>query len=353
MTERDIDLISELKETFMEDDWAKTSQAVKENEAHITRAWNNAKKGRDIIKELNKFPEIADLSEPGYGVEFKRSFKFYMNLGHLAHLYQPFVYLQAEQNKIQDAVTELIEIDSVFRKLCSNARFLIAKLVCTTAMRSNIQTANFIANNPQIPKESLELLAKHFKPLTDEQCSLRNPLIYEYLSFKNDTNFIETTGCTKLLFKRNSVLRIYRNFYDQRINVLSNSMEIKSRHFSVWPSKYLDWLPVSIGSEHHLPWYYRCYNPMGSMFICYLACPRIFRGEQEVTTNIPIRSDLLQIVLNKRLGKDINLKARAYSDEYIIDIENKKIFSPGPDGIPHNKDDIKLIINPQVLNLTN
>ena len=72
----------------------------------------------------------------------------------------------------------------------------------------------------------------------------------------------------------------------------------------------------------------------------------------QIKTKLQIHSDLLQIVLNKRLGKDINLKARAYSDEYIIDVDNKKIFSPGPDGIPHNKDDIKLIINPEVLNFT-
>jgi hypothetical protein len=41
----------------------------------------------------------------------------------------------------------------------------------------------------------------------------------------------------------------------------------------------------------------------------------------------------------------------AYSDEYIIDAEKKIIFSPGPDGKSYTKDDIKLPINPQVLNL--
>ena len=60
---------------------------------------------------------------------------------------------------------------------------------------------------------------------------------------------------------------------------------------------------------------------------------------------------MLQIVLNLRLGRDINLKARAYSDEYIIDIENKKILSPGPDEKVGTDDDIFLPINPQVLNL--
>jgi hypothetical protein len=70
-------------------------------------------------------------------------------------------------------------------------------------------------------------------------------------------------------------------------------------------------------------------------------------------TSIWIQDDLLQIILSKRLGKDLSLKARAYSDKYIIDVENNKIFSPGPNGKPHTKDDIKLWINPEVLGLQN
>jgi len=50
-------------------------------------------------------------------------------------------------------------------------------------------------------------------------------------------------------------------------------------------------------------------------------------------------------VLSKKLGSELSLKARAYSDRYIIDMERKKIFSPGPDGKPHTCDDIKLLIN--------
>jgi hypothetical protein len=53
--------------------------------------------------------------------------------------------------------------------------------------------------------------------------------------------------------------------------------------------------------------------------------------------------------LDKRLGKEVSLKARAYGDEYIVDVENKKIFSPGPDGKPNTRDDIKLSINPDLL----
>ncbi len=66
-------------------------------------------------------------------------------------------------------------------------------------------------------------------------------------------------------------------------------------------------------------------------------------------TAMRIQDDLLQIVLKKRLGKEVSLKARAYGDEYIVDIENKKILSSGPDGQIDTRDDITLPINPEVL----
>jgi hypothetical protein len=70
-------------------------------------------------------------------------------------------------------------------------------------------------------------------------------------------------------------------------------------------------------------------------------------------TAVKIQDDLLQIVLNKRLGRNFSLKARAYGDEYIVDVENRKIFSPGPDGKADTSDDIMLRFNPEVLGWQN
>jgi hypothetical protein len=347
LSEQDITVISELKESFKESDWANIPPAVKENEANIIRAWQKSKTAREVINKLNKFPELADLTDPNIPAQFKLSYRITANLMRLSSLYYAYIYLQSDQVNIHNAVTELIEIDTVCRKLCSNARNFLLKLTCTGILNSNMEVANFIVNNPQTSKESLVLLYEQFKPLAGEQYSMRNPLIYEYLLHKRDAHILEMTGFAKFLFKRNSILRVYRNFYDHQINGLSNFPEAKEQDLSVWPSKYMDWLPASVDSEGCLPWYYICYNPTGLILIR-VSLPQKWRFESKTTIDLPIRSDLLQIVLNKRLGKEINLKARAYSDEYIIDVENKKIFSHGPDGQPHTKDDIKLIINPEV-----
>jgi hypothetical protein len=212
----------------------------------------------------------------------------------------------------------------------------------------NIQIANFIINNPQTSRDSVELLAQHFTPLTNEDIYLRNPIIFDYLSFKNELRTISTKSRLKYAvfspLRLNSSFRVHRNYCDNWIAAEENRQDIEE--FKVWPTLYPN-LPVTIDPNGNFPWYYKAYNPIGSMMIGILtpALERIF----QIRTKLQIHSDLLQIVLNKRLGRQISLKALTYSDKYIIDIENKKIFSPGPDGQLHTEDDIKLIINPEVL----
>ena len=72
-----------------------------------------------------------------------------------------------------------------------------------------------------------------------------------------------------------------------------------------------------------------------------------------IKTKLQIHSDMLQVVLNKRLGEEVSLKARYFSDEYIIDIEKRIISSTGPDREIGTKDDIKLPINLELLDWKN
>ena len=346
LSEQDITLLSELKEVINEADWSKISQTLEEKSEDIILAWNNAKKGREIINELNKFGEIADLTEPNFGAYNG----FLTNLRELGFLHRAYARLQTKQGSTQIAAGQLIDFDSVIRKLGINARTTITKLQCYSHMGVDIQTANFIINNPQTSQESLELLARHFAPLEIEQISLRNQLITEYLTFKNilySLPFLRRSPQVRNLpfIKRNSTLRVSRNWFNDLICTYEKQQTTKSEELSVWPWIYPDLGPVDL--EDQFPWYYKSYNPVGSTLleITALALGRVF----EIKTNLEVHCDLLHIVLNKRLGKEISLKARAYSDEYIIDLENKKIFNPGPDGQPHTEDDIKLIINPEVL----
>ena len=146
--------------------------------------------------------------------------------------------------------------------------------------------------------------------------------------------------------KWNSTVRVCRNVFDEQLENIGESKEPNNEPLSVWPKIYPDLGPVEINRDIE-PWYYRKYNPLGCELL------RIMLPPLNVIiiskTNIEVQNDLFQIVLNKRLGKQVNLKARAYSDEYIIDLNKKIIFSPGPDGQAYTEDDIKLFINPAVI----
>jgi len=345
LTESDSKLIAEIRGIIKTGTTSEISKTLNYYGEEIKQIWADNETARDIIHRLNEFPEIADLTEPGFDYKPMRL----KDLVELAYFYEVYVYMQAEQDDIHDVTLQLIELDSVFRKLSLNARPWIGKAVWNICMTADMVTANTIANNARASQESIELLAGYFTPLTKEQLSLRNGVLFEYLLMKNIISDVlgrSKAGKTPLL-KKNSTLRFYRNVCDGGINTLENIEDSTNVRFSVWPSVYPRIGPVSFHTRKPLPLLYICYNPVGSLFMR----TRSFTYENLLRrkTAAKIQDDLLQIVLNKRLGKDVSLKARAYSDEYIVDIENRKIFSPGPDGQVDTRDDIMLRINPEVL----
>ena len=247
--------------------------------------------------------------------------------------------------------------DSVVRKMNLNARSLVIKLICRIIMSNNIIIANSIANKVETTKESLDLLVNHFKPITKEQISLKNPIIFEYLVFKESiTKFPESNMEKKLsLFKENSTLRILKNKCDDWLSTQEENNNVQKIKLSAWPIFYPFREPVfPEKTKDYLPSpfsLYTWYNPIGSVVIKQITNDQNTKNQREFTV-LKKMDDLLQIVLSKRSGKELDFKTLTYGDEYIIDIENKKIFSPGPDGKNGTEDDISLPINPEVLGLT-
>lgn len=344
LSDEDVKNLEAITEIFKKADYSEISAGLIANSENILLIWKNAGKGRDGIDELSKFPEIADLTKPTIQFEFL----FLKNLKRLVRLYRAYICLQSCQGNEEIALKELLQFDGVFRKLNLNARSLITKLVCDGCFAADIESANFIINNPKTTQDSLIRLAEYFTPPAIEQVTWQNSIKFEYLMFKYELNKISDEPKLKYsllsLLKLNSTFRLYKNFCDGWLAIEENQPEIEE--LTVWPAIYPK-LTVTIDSNCNLPWYYKAYNPIGSTLLGILI-PALDKVIQ-IKTKLQIHYDLLQIVLNKRLGKEVSLKARAYSDNYIIDIEKKKIFSPGPDGESHTKDDIKLIINPEVL----
>ena len=180
---------------------------------------------------------------------------------------------------------------------------------------------------------------------------MRNPIIGEYLGLRQ---FILKGPQSKMFrnnpfCKTNSSLRLLRNYMLYALVQSEPENEYEDPNLRVCSGLWGRNIHLKLDEDMRFPKRYWVYNPMGSLFTS-CALPAI-HSTLELRTRLHIQDDLLQIVIRKRLGRPVDLKARAYSDEYIIDSDKKIIFSPGSDGISYTEDDIKFQINPEVLNL--
>jgi len=345
LSEREGLLIDELREIFRDEDESKIAETLRHHEEGLVLAWNRTKEVRGVVVKLAEFDEIADLSKPSVGSELAPT-----NLIDLTRLIRAYSYLQADRDILQVPLKELGELNTVVGKLATNARSHLAKLTCFVCMLEAIRTMNTLANNPDVPQASIEFAGDYFAPLKSEVLSLRNSALSEYLLIKR---VIVEVGPDELgpgglpMLKRNSTLRLYRNYCDRILATLEDAETEPPTELNVWPTAYGGLASLSYRHGRALPFMYRCYNP-GGVDVCNWRAIHMNR-EKSKSIKMGIQDDLLQIVLNKRLGKPVSLKARAYGDEYIVDVEGKKIFSPGPDGKTGTKDDISLPINPEVL----
>jgi len=331
-----------------ENDLQTISQKIKEKAKEITTMWDNAEKDREILQKLNSFPEIADLSEPGFMI--KRS--MIINVENLVRLYRAYITLQSIEGNHDQALNELIMLDSVLRKMSLNARSIAIKLFCNSCFEIDCFLLNFMINNPDTPNEILFKIRDQIDSLSGEHTLLRNTLIFEYLTIRNEldkmVNVPKLKNSPNRPLKYNSTLRFFRNYFDK---LIANDENRKiNNKFKIWPSFFPN-IPVKMNNINKIDsLYFRIYNPEGYALI-ELVVPALNKAVL-TKTKLLIYSDLLKIVFNARLGEEVDLTARAYSDEYIIDIENKYILSPGPDSEIGTLDDIKLPINPEVLGFT-
>jgi hypothetical protein len=313
----------------------------------IERIWEHTQKGRKVFEELDTYDEIADLTEPNL---LQEPIKYLSNLRRIALVYDLKTRLLLAQGNDVQAVENSALISSVFCKYSLNARTLINKIVGVAGLAISIKLANDIANRPDVSRDAIEMLSEKFRLLSPESVSMRNPIIGEYLGFRV---FMlkgprSKVFCSNPFCKVNSTLRLYRNCLLDALVQSEPNYKDKDPNLRVSTGLWGGNIRIEFDKDLNYPVRYWLYNPIGLFFTSFV--PGIYRVI-ELKTRLLIEEDLLQIVINKRLCRPVDLKARAYSDEYIIDVEKKIIFSPGPDEIAYTDDDIKFQINPDVLNL--
>ena len=325
----------------------KKYQFIREHADDIKSLWRQSEKGRTIIEELNTYDEIADLTEPS----LEAKFPFLQNIKLLGQINVLQSLLLLENNEIHEACQQLIAYDTFVRKFGMSSRSLISKLVSYAVFNMNLDAANLIVNHPNITNEELLLLQAHFSSFREEHIRLKNSFIYEYLIFKNA--MIDVFGnVDNPLYKYNSICRYYDGFCRNLILKEEGKAIYDYCQVSVWPWEKPNSPKVSLDLIHVVDDYfssYFFYNPIGMMQIA-IFMPAVEKS-YEIKENISVRRDLFQWVLARRMGEVGSLKARAYGDEYMVDVEKGLVFSVGPDGEPYTDDDIKMRIDPEVLGL--
>ncbi len=245
---------------------------LNENKDAIKQARDKTQKARDIIHQLNEFQEIADLtSYKTYATDL--SLFSYL---HFSELYKVYSMLQNDENTIDSIATELINFDSVLRKICPNVRSIGSKLACFVCMTRNMEIANNILNKPETSQKTLELLEEHFIPMAEQDLSLKNCIIYQYVYMKDalaEENK-NTYKIARLTLKINSSLRLLRNHCNKIIELTGEDTGTKRQILDVWPSFYPFKQPAMTraGSRNQndsfrLPLTYFIYNPAGSQFL--------------------------------------------------------------------------------------
>lgn len=347
LTRADVILLRRLDDLIAAGDRVKIVEAIKADAAGIERAWIHSANGRDIIKRLSKYDEIADQGQAVslYNAKGCPTDSVGPGLRNLAYLYEAHGHMQVIFGHAAQAAGEVVELSDVLDKLHVNIRSLRTKLVCITASTAMIRTASFIVNDDRAERAVIEMLAKRLEPVTDEQVSLNNGLLFEYLVFRKTLATEDGSGRLPT-FKQNSALRVFRNMSEK---LMAARKEKSGVQLAAWPRLWPIKTEIEFDESGRMPWLYKLYNPIGAGEIEIMAP----QGAKivEIPLSWRVQDDLLWILINKRLGREVDFNARAYGSQYVVDAKTRKILSPGPDKQVRTPDDISLPVNTNVIGL--
>jgi hypothetical protein len=152
---------------------------VLEKASQIEEAWEGGHTGRQFMVGLNKFDEIADMTDPA-STQYSVS-ESILTIMKLRWLYHAHVMLNLARGNERAAVEEVIEFDSVLRKLDANLRGMLAKSVCNELLQADMSLAASMADRQNVSRETVELLARHFVPLSEEQTTWQNCIVFASL----------------------------------------------------------------------------------------------------------------------------------------------------------------------------
>ncbi|MHC4773030.1 MAG: DUF4190 domain-containing protein [Planctomycetota bacterium] len=354
LTRDDEDFLSDTYLEILDEDvsFEEVYYRVSVRRLDIDILWEKAKRGREVIRKLSEYSEVAEL------LKFEEHWgQFVKNLVDLNKLSCLYVICAIQSEDSEMAIESFLQLDRVVRSLSVFSQGLVTKMACLLSIDNNLRTANFLVNDASSSEEIINKIVTQFRPLSHEHVSLKNHIVADYLLLKSleSTLLSESNAVDRLAYKVNSTNR-YRYSFCKNAILKDEGKDISEYcELSVWPwEKNWPKLYFTGGKardQFSKGSFYCWYNPVGCLVMTFGNESLLSDEVVHKKTRILIRDDLLQWVLARRMGEEGSLKARAYSDEYTVDVENGLVFSVGPDGQAYTDDDIKLRIDPAVLGL--
>ena len=257
----------------------------------------------------------------------------------------------------REAMNEFLLMNRINRSLSISARPLILKLSCYLSIMQSMDTVNYLVNFGDLSDNEVTVICKSFGRLSEQHVSFKNCIIFEYIAIANiSRDILPESNYRNPAFKYNSAQR-FRCSYCKNLVLRDEGKQYNTIcELSVWPWETPNWPKMHLYGDaaekqfqrHSLYFYY---NPVGCLALTLSTSDMFSDRRFQQKESVLIKDDLFQWVLARRLGQEGSLKARAYSDQYTVDIEKGLVFSVGPDGQAYTEDDIKLPIDPAVLGL--
>jgi len=230
----------------------------------IQKSWENNIEARKLIKELNSFSEIADLTtklDDNY-INTIKSF------GQIMRLYVIYIKLKIEENDLALATDLLLTINSIFQKSYPYSKTFLQRLIWESVDNNINARVNSIITNENC---SVAIIQKFKNSIINTDLNFESCLISEYLLFKNllennfvsvinKPNFLKTTLTkvgTKFLVNKNRTLRDEKKSMDIFISCLTNqptNFTAYKKHIKFYKSNPqfrnpIGWLLNNIGTS--------------------------------------------------------------------------------------------------------
>ncbi len=321
----------------------------------IERSWKAIEAGREYVANLDRFEHIIDM-DPSQIATIDSPRLNLVSLRTLTHIYCSYARLKTEQGDPEEAVRQLTQLYSVSCKALRHASTLVNKMFWIGMINQDIDVAHSIANHKNCSPNTLALLKEGFVPFSNEGVSLSRTFIAEYLFLKNVCNN-HLTGSNAynsismnyeipdsfsrsvfsniafpFLFNKNRSGKLLKEYYGESIAGLQlippNTSASSEKNDQLWIDVYKDFLSFNLK------------NIAGKMFV-YIAIPSVDKSAKRAWQT-KVKSELLAISINKRLGQSVEFIDAYTGEPYLIDPITGESFSAGPDNIAETEDDITL-----------